>query len=148
MLIPKNSWIFVPIWALHHTEELYTDHDTFNPDRYLNHPRLANDYAGSGDWGNRDHWGYGAGRRICPGIHLAERNMWRIIAKLIWAFKFSEPIDPETGEAVPLDTEDYTEGHLVAPNPFNVRIIPRNPEVVASIQSEREAAFEFLQQYE
>jgi len=40
---------------VHHAERFgYDDPDAFNPDRYLNHPRLANDYAGSPDFNNRD----------------------------------------------------------------------------------------------
>lgn len=54
MLIPKDSTVFVATWAIHHSEDLFPDHDTFNPDRYKNHPKLANDYAGSPDWSNRD----------------------------------------------------------------------------------------------
>jgi cytochrome P450 len=54
MLIPKDSTLFVATWALHHTDSLFPDHDTFNPDRYKDHPKLANDYAGSPDWSSRD----------------------------------------------------------------------------------------------
>src|ERR1700733_6302398 len=32
--------------------------------------------------------GTGAGRRLCPGIHLAERNLFIAMAKLLWAFSF------------------------------------------------------------
>jgi cytochrome P450 len=148
MLIPKNSMIFVPVWALHHTEDIYAEHDTFNPDRYLGHPKLANDYAGSADWKNRDHWGYGAGRRICPGIHLAERNMWRIVAKLLWAFEFAEPIDATTGKVIPLDPDAYTTGHLVTPKPFQVRITPRSANHIEAIRREQADALAFLRQYE
>lgn len=66
MLIPKDSTVIVPVWALHHGDE-FEDHDAFRPERYLGFDKLANDYAGSSDWKNRDHYGYGAGRRICPG---------------------------------------------------------------------------------
>lgn len=54
MLIPKDSTLFVPVWALHHTEDLFKDHDTFDPDRYTAYPKLSNDYAGSPEWANRD----------------------------------------------------------------------------------------------
>jgi len=96
MLIPKDTTLFIPTWALHHSASIYSDPESFNPVRYAHHEKLANDYAGSGDWASRDHYNYGAGRRICPGIYLAERNMWRIASKLLWAFEFSEPIDPKT----------------------------------------------------
>jgi hypothetical protein len=30
MLIPKDSTLFVATWAIHHSEDLFSDHDTFN----------------------------------------------------------------------------------------------------------------------
>ncbi|RSL73400.1 hypothetical protein CEP53_000723 [Fusarium sp. AF-6] len=147
MLIPKDSAIFIPTWAIHHGENIYEDPETFNPDRYAQHPRLANDYAGSPDWANRDHYNYGAGRRICPGIHLTERNMWRIASKLLWAFEFAEPRDPKTGEVMHLDPEAYNPGILQAPLPFKVSIKPRSEARVATILREHEGSLEFLSQY-
>ncbi|RSL94626.1 hypothetical protein CEP52_012536 [Fusarium oligoseptatum] len=147
MLIPKDSTIFIPTWAIHHSENIYEDPETFNPDRYTQHPRLANDYAGSPDWANRDHYNYGAGRQICPGIHLAERNMWRIASKLLWAFEFAEPGDPKTGEVIHLDPEAYNPGILQAPLPFKVSIKPRSEAHVATILREHKGSLEFLSQY-
>ncbi|CZR64460.1 uncharacterized protein PAC_14358 [Phialocephala subalpina] len=98
MFIPKDTTVFIATWAIHHLDSIYQDSDKFNPDRYLDHQKLANDYAGTSDYSMRDYYNYGAGRRICPGIHLAERNMWRMAAKLLWAFEFSPPYDPVTGK--------------------------------------------------
>ncbi|EXF82196.1 cytochrome P450 2D18 [Colletotrichum fioriniae PJ7] len=148
MLIPKDSTIFIPTWALHHTEKNYPDAEQFDPDRYLKHPKLANDYAGSPEWENRDHYNYGAGRRICPGIHLAERNMWRIASKLLWAFEFAEPMDPITGKVVPLDPHAYNPGILQAPLEFNVRITPRSQAHVETIRREFKEAEALLAQYD
>lgn len=53
-LIPKGTTIFLGIWAMHHDEELYPNHEQFDPDRFLNHPKLASDYAASADYENRD----------------------------------------------------------------------------------------------
>ncbi|KAI8310601.1 Cytochrome P450 monooxygenase yanC [Colletotrichum sp. SAR11_240] len=147
MFIPKDSTVFIATWALHHTDANYPSHDTFNPDRYLKHPKLANDYAGSPEWSNRDHYNYGAGRRICPGIHLAERNMWRIAAKLLWAFDFAEPLDPETGKVTPLDANAYNPGILQAPLEFKARITPRSEAHAATIRREHTDAEGFLAQY-
>lgn len=148
MFIPKGSIIFIAVWAMHHMESNYKQHDEFNPDRYLNHPKLANDYAGSPDFENRDHMGYGAGRRICPGIHLAERNMWRIAAKLLWAFDFAEPVDASTGKVAPLDIDGYADGTLRMPLPFKVRITPRSQTHINLIKSEKGRALHFLRQYD
>lgn len=50
---------------------------------------LATKLAQAVDPEDRDHYGYGAGRRICPGMHLAERSLFVAIAKLLWAFNFA-----------------------------------------------------------
>lgn len=145
-------------------ENYYPDHDTFNPDRFVNHTKLANHYAVGPDYQSRGrslpypkhrnqtdlhsyHYGYGGGRRICPGIHLAERSMWRITAKLLWAFEFEEPIDPKTGKTKPLDTNAYTSANLVCPLPFDVRIKLRGPRYGEVIKQELSDAEEFLSQY-
>jgi cytochrome P450 len=148
MKIPKDTVIFMSIWAIHHDENMFPDPETFNPDRYLMFPKLANDYANSPDYDGRDHYGYGAGRRICPGIHLAERSMWRIAAKLLWAFEFAEPIDPTNGKIISLDTEAYSNGIIVVPHRFNIRIKPRGAAYVNKIRSELSSASDFLKQYD
>jgi len=148
MLIPKGTTVFAGIWAIHQNEKIYPDHDTFNPDRYLDHPKLANDYAVGPDYNKRDHYGYGTGRRMCPGIHLAERSMWRIAAKLIWAFDISEPVDPVTGKVRPLDPEAFTSAILLCPKPFQVEIKPRSEKHLAVIKKELTSSLEFLSQWE
>lgn len=87
------------------------------------------------------HYGYGAGRRLCPGIHLAERSMWRITAKLLWAFEFSELPDH------PLDVNAYTSANLVRPLEYKVKVTPRSAEHLAVIKRELTGALEFLAQY-
>lgn len=148
MLIPKGATVFIPTWALHHNDMLYEDPEEFNPSRYSGHEKLANDYAGSPEWARRDHYNYGAGRRLCPGIHLAERNMWRIASKLLWAFEFSEPINPKTGDVEHLDPNAYNPGILQAPLPFKVQIKVRSEAHRAVIQREHKEAIGFLGQYD
>jgi hypothetical protein len=81
-------------------------------------------------------------------MHLAERNMWRIAAKLLWAFEFSEYVDPTTGKAYPLDPQAYNPGILQAPLPYKIQIKPRSAQHVARISQEKEEALEFLKQYD
>lgn len=58
MLIPKDSTVFLAAWAIHQDEKLYPDHNTFNPDRFVNHKKLANEYAVGPDWQQRDKFFY------------------------------------------------------------------------------------------
>lgn len=147
-LIPKNSTVFMSVWAMHQNPKLYAEPEKFNPDRFLNHPKLANEYAASPDYAGRDHFGYGAGRRICPGLHLAERNMWRITAKLLWAFNVLEPVDPMTGAVIPLNENAYTSCILVSPLPFKVRVVPRSNAHLATVRRDKAEALKIMSQWE
>lgn len=125
MLIPKGSTIVLNVWGIHHDEKRWSEPEDFNPDRFSEHAALAPAYAASGDWEKRDHYGYGAGRRICPGIHLAERNLFIGIAKLLWAFEFTQPTGAES------DTDPRTgasQGFLRAPKEYGLAIKLRSPE--------------------
>ncbi|KAL8785210.1 MAG: hypothetical protein Q9195_008743 [Heterodermia aff. obscurata] len=88
MFLPKGSTVVLNVWAMHHDNATWKDPEHFIPERFESYPSLASTYVASGRWDERDHYGYGAGRRICPGIHLAERNLFIGVAKLLWAFNF------------------------------------------------------------
>ena len=105
-LIPKDSAVFCSPYSIHMNPDVYPDPYTYNPDRYIGRPLLAMSYAGSPDYENRDHYSYGAGRRICVGIHLAERTQWRLTARLLWAYSIEPEVD-EKGNAIDLDTDAY-----------------------------------------
>jgi hypothetical protein len=74
--------------------------------------------------------------------------VWRITAKLLWAFEFAEPVDPETGKVMPLDPDAYTPGNLQGPLEFKVRIKPRSVGHVTAIKKEIGNALEFLKQFD
>lgn len=74
--------------------------------------------------------------------------MWRIVAKLMWAFNLHEPIDEDTGKTVPLDENAYTSCILVSPLPFKVLVEPRSQEVLQSVKRAKAEALDFLSQYD
>jgi hypothetical protein len=85
---------------------------------------------------------------MCPGVHLAERNQWRIVAKLIWAFDIQEPTDPNTGKHLTLDPDDYSSGLLHAPNPYKVIFKPRSKGHIQTIQREYAKSLKDLAPFE
>ncbi|KAF1843820.1 cytochrome P450 2D18 [Cucurbitaria berberidis CBS 394.84] len=145
LLIPKDATIFFPPHALNSPFE---DPETYNPDRFLGRPKLAMDYAGSPDYMNRDHYAYGGGRRICVGIHLAERMQWRIVGKLLWAFEIKPAVDEETGKSVNLDLDAYVDGFLMQPAPYKVRFTPRSEKHARIIQQDFKNIEDFLKKWE
>jgi hypothetical protein len=127
---------------MHHDEKRYRNHDSFDPDHYKGQTTLAPELAAAADYESRDHYGYGSGRRICPGIHLAERNLFLAIAKLIWAFSI-EPGQDEKGQPIEPDFSPetgYSEGFLVCARDFPCVIKSRSEARRATIMKEYESA--------
>ena len=133
--IPKGTILLANICALHWDEERFPSPFSFRPDRYLNHEHRSAHYANSADVAQRDHFTFGAGRRICPGIHLAENGLFLAVSNLIWAYEFRPPLGPD-GKEMPVDISDeaFLDGAIRIPKPYEVRIIPRNAARLALVR--------------
>ena len=125
------------VWGMHMDPQTYPNPEAFIPERFASHSKLAPEYA-AGDWEKRDHYGYGAGRRICPGIHLAERNMFLSIAKLLWAFKFENELGgdgrPKVNDPDPIT--GYHQGFLYCAKEYGCRPIVRNETIRTTVLKE------------
>ncbi|KAI8631789.1 cytochrome P450 [Xylariaceae sp. FL1651] len=140
--LPKGTTVILNVWGMHMDPQVWEDPEKFNPDRYKDHPLLAPEYVAGGDWQKRDHYGYGAGRRICPGMYLAERNMLLSIAKLIWAFRFERRIGPD-GKTLPVDSDPvtgYHNGFLYCPKDYGCQPVVRSDKVRETVLREYEQA--------
>ncbi|RYC62618.1 hypothetical protein CHU98_g3609 [Xylaria longipes] len=136
--LPKGTTIILNTWGMHMDPEVWQDPEKFNPDRYKDHPLLAPEYVARGDWTKRDHYGYGVGRRVCPGMHLAERNMLLSVAKLIWAFKFEAQTKPD-GTPVPIDADPitgYHNGFLYSPKAYGCKPVLRSEKIRETVLQE------------
>ena len=140
IVIPKNTILLANINALHWDDHKFSEPFKFKPERYLGYTHRSAVYANSGD-PDRDHYTFGAGRRICPGIHLAENGLFLAVANLIWAYEFRPPLD-EDGKEKRMDIGDeaFLDGAIRIPKPYEVRIIPRNPKRLALVKSTWERA--------
>ncbi|KAF9891617.1 hypothetical protein FE257_003628 [Aspergillus nanangensis] len=122
--IPKGSVVILNWWAIHRDPERYPDPEKFEPDRYLNHTQSAAEYININDPYERDHFTYGAGRRVCPGVHVAEKSLYINIARTLWGFNISKKIGSDGMEIEP-DTS-MVRGFLSVPNPFECSITSRS----------------------
>lgn len=130
---------------MHHDDTRWSNPEDYDPDRFLEYPNLAPAYAASGEWGKRDHYGYGAGRRICPGIHLAERNLFIGVAKLLWAFEFTQPAGTESDTNA---ESGASQGFLHAPKDYGLSIKLRSAEKGNTILKEYEQAKEVFAKFD
>lgn len=151
MALPKGSTVILNVWGLHHDSIRFPNPDEFDPERFAGRTLLSPVYASAADYESRDHYSYGSGRRICPGIHLAERNLFLGMAKLLWAFEFSESKD-EHENPIPLNVDPktaYSEGFLHCPKPFDCEIRLRSDERGLTIAREfAEAESNVFSKYE
>ncbi|KAF8759876.1 Cytochrome P450 [Rhizoctonia solani] len=74
--IPKDSSIICNIWAIHSNPDRYEDPHLFKPERFLDHTMSMADSIAQGDPFKRDHFAFGAGRRTCLGVQLAEQDIF------------------------------------------------------------------------
>ncbi|TEA09810.1 Cytochrome P450 monooxygenase patI [Colletotrichum sidae] len=124
-------------YLLHFDSAKWDHPEVFDPSRYLAYPEKAGVYAAQGDPDARDHYDFGAGRRVCPGMHLAENSLFITIAKIVWAFEIRPPLGAD-GNEVPVDVSDaaYEPGVNTLPKPFKVRFIPRSQKRLEVLRAE------------
>ncbi|KAF7616287.1 hypothetical protein AFLA_009784 [Aspergillus flavus NRRL3357] len=66
--IPKETVVVLNTWTMHYDPTRHSNPETFDPDRYINDPLTSAESANVANPMERDHWMFGAGRRICPGM--------------------------------------------------------------------------------
>ncbi|KAH7118607.1 cytochrome P450 [Dactylonectria estremocensis] len=136
LFIPKNSVVVLNWWAIQRDPSRYPDPDAFDPARYLNSPLSAAEYMNSQDPYDRDHFSYGAGRRACPGVHLAEKSLFIAISRTLWGFNIEKKKGPDGAVVEP--TTKMMPGFLSVPLPFECEITCRSEQHRGIIEEEFE----------
>ncbi|KAI1871228.1 uncharacterized protein JN550_004673 [Neoarthrinium moseri] len=124
--IPKDSVVVLNWWAIHRDPSIHSNPDEFQPERYLSKPLTAAEYINVNDASERDHFSYGAGRRVCPGVHLAEKSLYLVISRTLWGFNISKR-KAQDGSIVEPETK-MMEGFFSVPVPFECDISVRSPQ--------------------
>ncbi|PCH44802.1 cytochrome P450 [Wolfiporia cocos MD-104 SS10] len=124
--LPKGSVVIANVWKTLHDPEVHRDPFAFKPERFL--------ADGSGLQPEPDPRNsvFGFGRRICPGMHLAEATIFLVCAMSLAVFDIAKPV--EDGSIVDPDIE-YTSGTLSHPRPFKCTIKPRSEKANALLQA-------------
>ncbi|KAM7494170.1 hypothetical protein LguiB_028779 [Lonicera macranthoides] len=83
-LIPKNAQVLVNAWAIARDAKYWDNPTCFMPERFLD---SEFDFKGQ----NFTYLPFGSGRRICPGIPLAQRVVSLMIASFVYHFDWKLP---------------------------------------------------------
>ncbi|KAF9002171.1 cytochrome P450 [Cyathus striatus] len=120
MFVPKGTVVIPNAYAILRDKSVYTDPDSFDPNRYLPQPE------GNAEPYPIGHFGFG--RRICPGRYLASASLWIAISSMLATLDIERTIDEEGKEIVPevdLATA-LTRTPFSHPKPFPCSIKPRD----------------------
>ncbi|KAH8886617.1 cytochrome P450 [Thozetella sp. PMI_491] len=136
--IPKGTAVMLNWWAIHWDPEKWDSPDSYSPERYMSDTHTTAESINLPDGQMRDHFTYGAGRRICPGMHLAQNSLYINMARTLWAFDIQRAKNFDGTEMQP---EVRTEpGFLMVPARFRANLVPRSEKHADIIKHEwREA---------
>lgn len=119
--IPAGSIVLGNHFAITRDETVFGDKtQDFWPERWLAEDGSLKDLPGVG---------FGYGRRICTGRHIALNSIFIQVARILWAFNIQVGVSKETGKRAVIDDIDGTEGLVFAPKAFGVVMEPRGPWV-------------------
>jgi cytochrome P450 len=76
--IPKGSYIAFNVYGIMHDESVFPDPGVFKPERFLNTDVDSKQSV------------FGYGRRICPGMNLADLSLWISVAMTLSVFDIKE----------------------------------------------------------
>lgn len=138
--IPAGSIVFANQWSITRDPSVFgPDADEFVPERWLADADWR--HCGPGDVKSRPKsegaaplsdmpsTGFGFGRRICTGQHIARNELWLQVALLLWAFNLDGAADQDSGKPIEVDPMAMAESLIIRPFPFNARFKPRGPWV-------------------
>jgi cytochrome P450 len=90
--------------AVLHDPDLYSDPETFKPERFLNADGTFRDDPTIA-------LAFGAGKRICPARHLVDTILFIFISSVLSVFHVTKAKD-ENGHEIPVEIETLVEGML------------------------------------
>ncbi|KJA17919.1 hypothetical protein HYPSUDRAFT_169845 [Hypholoma sublateritium FD-334 SS-4] len=114
MHIPKGSMVVANLYTMSKDEELFPSPEVFDPERYL-------------AAGPHSTFYFGFGRRICPGMHVAQNSLFIIVSRMLWAFDIAPMCDPAGKPVLPL-VDDFIGGLVIRPSPFVYDLNARSEE--------------------
>ncbi|KAG2076144.1 hypothetical protein BDR04DRAFT_1089986 [Suillus decipiens] len=62
---------------------------------------------------------FGFGRRVCPGLHLANNSLYITLALILWSFRIAQRLD------APINTHAFSDAIISHAAPFEIDVIPR-----------------------
>lgn len=119
-IIPAGSCFYMNAYAANYDEDHFKEPCDFNPDRFSS----AENLNGTGI----QHFAFGAGARMCPGSHLADKELYTALLRFIIAFEILPSKETEDRPILDYWGSNMTpSGLTVDPRRFKVGLKVRDP---------------------
>ncbi|KAF2644245.1 cytochrome P450 [Massarina eburnea CBS 473.64] len=145
--IPKGATVLFNVWGISNDPKRHPDPRNYDPSRWANDSQNSAQAALNADPTKRDHFVFGAGRRMCQGMHIADRSLFLAMSRTLWAFEFKRAIDEKTGQEIIPDEDNVVDGLFMCPKPFPANIVPRSAAKVARVEEEVGEVMKLLDEY-
>ncbi|KAJ4914122.1 hypothetical protein Rs2_08743 [Raphanus sativus] len=113
--IPRDTIVLVNLWAIHRDPSVWDDPTSFKPERFERRDQL-------GQYSSK-MMPFGLGRRVCPGLGLANRVVGLVLGSMVQCFEW------ESGSGGPVD---MTEGPGLSMPKAEPLVVTCRPREVAS----------------
>ncbi|KAF9038255.1 cytochrome P450 [Rhodocollybia butyracea] len=125
--IPANTLVLGNSWAILHDPAVYGDDvEEFRPERFLNPDGSINSSIPFPEAA------FGYGRRICPGLEVAQRTIWLAVASMLACFDLTKACDKDGVEIDP--DVNFLDGLISYPRPYECTITPRSKAIAETIK--------------
>ncbi|KZT72683.1 cytochrome P450 [Daedalea quercina L-15889] len=123
--LPKGTAVMANVWKFLHDPATYVDPFEFDPGRFLSSDKKSAEQ-------DPRSYAYGFGRRICPGMYLADATVFLAVAMSLAVFDIRKP----AADGVEMQPNvEFTSGVISHPPPFKCSIKPRSAKAETLILS-------------
>ncbi|KAH9938481.1 cytochrome P450 [Fomitopsis serialis] len=123
--LPKGTIVMANVWKFLHDPETYANPFNFDPSRFIASQKMPAEQ-------DPRSYAYGFGRRICPGMYLADATVFLAVAMSLTVFDIRKPI---VGGVEVQPNMEFTSGVISHPPPFKCSIKQRSAKAEALILS-------------
>ncbi|KAI0173366.1 cytochrome P450 [Hypoxylon sp. FL1284] len=124
--IPPNTLLFLNSWACTRDPSVFSDPNTFAPERWMDGDQTA----------NRHQYAFGIGGRMCVASHVATKALYAVFLHLVAHFQVlpaKDTMDPIVAD--PIEGLLTRENPIAGPKSRTVRFVPRNSHVTRRMLS-------------
>lgn len=126
--IPKGTIMFMNTFAANRDPDHFVEPQIFQPARYLD----ENNKLKVMDEGT-NMFTFGAGSRMCAGAHLAMKEMYIALTRILILYEIFPPEKKYLMELDPFKLNSVPDSVAIEPSIFKVRLEKRDPEIFHKI---------------